>query len=134
MTLTGFGVFKMDFVKTQHAPGAIGPYSQAIVANGFLYTAGQIALDPASGQVVEGGITEQTTRVMANLQAILEAAGSSFSRVVKTTVFLMDMGDFAAMNEVYARAFGDHKPARSTVAVSGLPRGVRVEIEVIAIR
>jgi 2-iminobutanoate/2-iminopropanoate deaminase len=124
----------MDFVKTQHAPGAIGPYSQAIVANGFLYTAGQIALDPASGQVVEGGITEQTTRVMANLQAILEAAGSSFSRVVKTTVFLMDMGDFAAMNEVYARAFGDHKPARSTVAVSGLPRGVRVEIEVIAIR
>jgi 2-iminobutanoate/2-iminopropanoate deaminase len=124
----------MERVATQHAPGAIGPYSQAIVANGLIYTAGQIALDPATGQVVEGGITEQTTRVMANLQAILEAAGSSFSRVVKTTVFLMDMGDFAAMNEVYAKAFGDHKPARSTVAVSGLPRGVRVEIEVVAMK
>ena len=124
----------MERVSTQHAPGAIGPYSQAICANGFIYTAGQIALDPATGQVVEGGIAEQTTRVMANLKAVLEAAGSSFSQVVKTTVFLMDMADFTAMNEVYARAFGDHKPARSTVAVSGLPRGVRVEIEVIALK
>ena len=124
----------MDRIATQHAPGAIGPYSQAIVANGFIYTAGQIALDPATGQVVEGGITEQTTRVMANLKAVLEAAGSSFSQVVKTTVFLMDMADFTAMNEVYGKAFGDHKPARSTVAVSGLPRGVRVEIEVVALR
>jgi 2-iminobutanoate/2-iminopropanoate deaminase len=124
----------MDFIKTQHAPGAIGPYSQAIVANGFIYTAGQIALDPASGQVVEGGIREQTVRVMANLQAVLTAAGSSLSNVVKTTVFLIDMADFTEMNEVYAKAFGDHKPARSTVAVSGLPRGVRVEIEVIAVK
>ena len=124
----------MDLIATPHAPGAIGPYSQAIVANGFVYTAGQIALDPATGQVVEGGITEQTTRVMANLKAVLEAAGSSFSQVVKTTVFLMDMADFTAMNEVYATAFGDHKPARSTVAVSGLPRGVRVEIEVVAVK
>ena len=124
----------MEQIATQHAPGAIGPYSQAIVANGFIYTAGQIALDPASGQVVEGGIREQTVRVMANLQAVLTAAGSSLSNVVKTTVFLMDMADFAEMNEVYAKAFGDHKPARSTVAVSGLPRGVRVEIEVVALR
>jgi 2-iminobutanoate/2-iminopropanoate deaminase len=123
----------METIATTHAPLAIGPYSQAIIANGFIYTAGQIALDPATGQVVEGGIMEQTTRVMANLKAVLEAAGSDFSRVVKTTVFLLDMTDFAAMNEVYAKAFGDHKPARSTVAVSGLPRGVRVEIEVVAI-
>ena len=123
----------MEKVATPHAPAAIGPYSQAIIANGFIYTAGQIALDPATGQVVEGGIAEQTTRVMANLQAILDAAGSSFSRVVKTTVFLIDMAEFAAMNEVYAKAFGDHKPARSTVAVSGLPRNVRVEIEVVAL-
>jgi 2-iminobutanoate/2-iminopropanoate deaminase len=124
----------MESIATEHAPGAIGPYSQAVVANGFIYTAGQIALDPATGQVVEGGITEQTTRVMANLTAILQAAGSSLSKVVKSTVFLMDMADFAEMNDVYARAFGDHKPARSTVAVSGLPRGVRVEIEVVAVR
>jgi 2-iminobutanoate/2-iminopropanoate deaminase len=122
----------MDFVKTAHAPGTIGPYSQAVIANGFLYSAGQIALDPATGQVVDGGIREQTARVMANLKAVIEAAGSSLSKVVKTTVFLVDMADFSEMNEVYAKAFGDHKPARSTVAVSGLPRGVRVEIEVVA--
>jgi 2-iminobutanoate/2-iminopropanoate deaminase len=124
----------MERIATQQAPGAIGPYSQAIVANGFIYTAGQIALDPATGQVVDGGVTEQTARVMANLKAVLEAAGSSLAKVVKTTVFLIDMADFAAMNEVYAQALGDHKPARSTVAVSGLPRGVRVEIEVVALR
>ena len=124
----------MERITTQHAPGAIGPYSQAIVANGFIYTAGQIALDPATGQIIEGGIAEQTTQVMANLKAILDAAGSGFSKVVKSTVFLVDMADFTPMNEVYARAFGDHKPARSTVAVSGLPRGVRVEIEVVAIK
>lgn len=122
----------MEFIKTPHAPGAIGPYSQAIVANGFLYSAGQIALDPATGQVVEGGIREQTTRVMANLKSVLEAARLNLSHVVKTTVFLVDMADFAEMNEVYAKTFGDHKPARSTVAVSGLPRGVRVEIEIVA--
>lgn len=124
----------MESVRTTHAPGAIGPYSQAIIAHGFIYTAGQIALDPATGLVIDGGIAEQTTRVMANLRAILEAAGSSLSQVVKTTVFLVDMADFGPMNEVYSTAFGDHKPARSTVAVSGLPRGVRVEIEVIALK
>ncbi len=122
----------MDFISTSDAPAAIGPYSQAVVANGLVYTAGQIALDPATGQVVEGGIREQTTRVMANLRAVLESAGTSLGRVVKSTVFLLDMADFSEMNEVYAAAFGEHKPARSTVAVSGLPRGVRVEIEVVA--
>ena len=122
----------MRFVTTGSAPRAIGPYSQGIVANGLLYTAGQIALDPATMQVEAEGITEQTEQVMKNLGAILAAAGSDFAKVVKTTVFLTDMADLQAMNEVYARAFGDHRPARSTVAVSGLPKGVRVEIEVVA--
>jgi 2-iminobutanoate/2-iminopropanoate deaminase len=102
------------------------------VAGGTVYTAGQIALDPATGEVVPGGVAEQTARVLENLRAILAAAGSDLSRVVKTTVFLVDMADFSAMNEVYARAFGDHRPARSTVAVAGLPRGARVEIEAVA--
>jgi 2-iminobutanoate/2-iminopropanoate deaminase len=119
-------------VATSHAPKAIGPYSQATVVNGMVYTAGQIAFDPTTMEVVTGGIREQTERVLANLQAVLKAAGSDLSKVVKTTVFLVDMADFTAMNEVYAAAFGDHKPARSTVAVAGLPRGVRVEIDVIA--
>ncbi len=122
----------MQVVATGGAPKAIGPYSQGIVANGLLFTAGQIALDPATGEVVPGGVAEQTARVMENLQAILSAAGSGLDRVVKTTVFLADMGDFTAMNEVYAKAFGDHRPARSTVAAAGLPRGARVEIEAIA--
>ena len=122
----------MEFVSTDRAPKAIGPYSQATRAGGFLFTAGQIALDPASMEIVPGGIPEQTERVMANLAAILSAAGLGFADVVKTTVFLTDMKDFQAMNEVYARAFGEHRPARSTVAVSGLPRGVNVEIEVVA--
>jgi 2-iminobutanoate/2-iminopropanoate deaminase len=122
----------LDFVATSGAPKAIGPYSQAVRANGFLFTAGQVALDPRTGELVAGGIAEQTTRAMENLKAILAAAGINFSRVVKTTVFLVDMADFTAMNEVYARAFGDHRPARSTVAVAALPRGARVEIEVIA--
>ena len=122
----------ISFVSTPDAPKAIGPYSQATVANGFIYTAGQIALDPATTEVVTGGVPEQTDRVMKNLAAVLAAAGSSLQQVVKTTVFLVDMGDFAAMNEVYARHFGEHRPARSTVAVAGLPRGVRVEIEVVA--
>ena len=121
-----------DFVSTSGAPKAIGPYSQAVLANGFLFTAGQIALDPASGELVAGGIVEQTTRAMENLGAILTAGGSSFSQVVKTTVFLVDMADFKEMNEVYGRAFGAHRPARSTVAVAALPRGARVEIEVVA--
>jgi 2-iminobutanoate/2-iminopropanoate deaminase len=119
-------------IATDKAPKAIGPYSQATVVNGMVYTAGQIAFDPTTMEVVTGGIREQTERVLANLQAVLKAAGSDLSKVVKTTVFLVDMADFTAMNEVYAAAFGDHKPARSTVAVAGLPRGVRVEIDVIA--
>ncbi|MBK8004084.1 MAG: RidA family protein [Gemmatimonadetes bacterium] len=119
-------------VATEHAPKAIGPYSQAIIANGFIYSAGQIALNPATMEIVGGGIREQTERVLQNLEAVLAGAGSSMQKVVKTTVFLVDMQDFTAMNEIYARHFGDHKPARSTVAVSGLPRGVRVEIEVVA--
>jgi 2-iminobutanoate/2-iminopropanoate deaminase len=122
----------MNFVATDSAPKAIGPYSQAIVVHGLVFTAGQIALHPQTMEIVPGGITEQTERVMQNLRAILQAAGSDFSKVVKTTVFLTDMADFSAMNEVYSAAFGGHKPARSTVAVSGLPRGVRVEIEAVA--
>ncbi|MGQ0563378.1 MAG: RidA family protein [Gemmatimonadota bacterium] len=119
-------------VETPNAPAAIGPYSQAIIANGFVYTAGQIPLDPATGQLVEGDVTQQTRRVMQSLQAILEAAGASLRTVVKTTVFLQDMNDFAAMNAVYAEYFGEHKPARSTVQAARLPRDVRVEIEAIA--
>jgi 2-iminobutanoate/2-iminopropanoate deaminase len=121
-------------VHTDHAPKAIGPYSQAVIHGDLIYSAGQIALDPASMEVVAGGVAEQTERVMANLAAVLEAAGSDLSRVLKTTVFLADMADFAAMNEVYAKRFGDHRPARSTVAVAGLPRNVRVEIEVVAVK
>jgi 2-iminobutanoate/2-iminopropanoate deaminase len=122
----------LDFVSTAGAPKAIGPYSQGVIANGFLFTAGQVALDPDKGELVPGGITEQTTRALENLRAILKQAGSDFSQVVKTTVFLVDMADFTPMNEIYARAFGHHRPARSTVAVAALPRGARVEIEVIA--
>ena len=122
----------LDFVVTSAAPKAIGPYSQGVRANGFLFTAGQVALDPRTGELVAGGIVEQTTRALENLRAILKEAGGDFSQVVKTTVFLVDMADFTPMNEVYARAFGDHRPARSTVAVAALPRGARVEIEVIA--
>jgi 2-iminobutanoate/2-iminopropanoate deaminase len=119
-------------VQTADAPAAIGPYSQAIVCNGMLFTAGQIPLDPATMQLVEGDVGVQTEQVMKNLSAVLQAGGTSLQRVVKTTVFLRDMNDFAAMNEVYGRAFGDHKPARSTVQAARLPRDVAVEIEVIA--
>ena len=122
----------MNFISTARAPKAIGPYSQAVRAQGFLFTAGQIALDPDRGELVPGGVAEQTTRALENLRAILAAAQSDFSQVVKTTVFLVDMGHFTEMNEVYSRAFGDHRPARSTVAVAALPRGALVEIEVIA--
>jgi 2-iminobutanoate/2-iminopropanoate deaminase len=122
----------LDFVSTAGAPKAIGPYSQGVIANGFLFTAGQVALDPEKGELVPGGITEQTTRALENLRAILKQAGSDFSQVVKTTVFLVDMADFTSMNEIYGKAFGRHRPARSTVAVAALPRGARVEIEVIA--
>jgi 2-iminobutanoate/2-iminopropanoate deaminase len=120
-------------VHTDNAPKAIGPYSQAIKAAGFLFASGQIPLDPATMQVVEGGIREQTERVMNNLSAVLGAAGTSFHRVVKTTVFLADLADFVEMNEIYGRFFGEAPPARSTVQVSRLPRDVRIEIDVIAL-
>jgi 2-iminobutanoate/2-iminopropanoate deaminase len=119
-------------VQSDAAPAAIGPYSQGIIAGGFLYTAGQIPLDPAGKQVVEGDIVAQTRQVMDNLQAVLAAAGASWKDVVKTTVYLKDLGDFPRMNEVYAAEMGDARPARSTVQVSALPRGVLVEIDLVA--
>ncbi|HEX3928355.1 MAG TPA: RidA family protein [Gemmatimonadales bacterium] len=122
----------MKSVNSPEAPKAIGPYAQGVVVNGFLFTAGQIPLDPTTMEVVTGDVSVQTDRVMKNLGAVLGAAGLGPNDVVKTTVFLQDMADFGAMNEVYARFFGDHRPARSTVAVGGLPRGVRVEIELVA--
>jgi 2-iminobutanoate/2-iminopropanoate deaminase len=123
----------MHTIATPNAPAAIGPYAQGVVANGMLFSAGQIALDPATMEVVSGGITEQTERVFQNLEAVLAAAGCTFRDVVKTTVFLQTMDEFAPMNTVYAKWMGDHRPARSTVAVAGLPKAVRVEIEVIAL-
>lgn len=119
-------------VRTDRAPAAIGPYSQAIVAGDVVYTAGQVPLDPASGEIVGSTIEEQTARVLDSLGAILETAGASLQTVIKTTVFLADMAEFAAMNEVYARYFGDHKPARSTVQAARLPKDVKVEIEAVA--
>ena len=121
----------LEIVHTAKAPAAIGPYSQGVVANGFLFTAGQIAIDPATGQIVAGDVAAQTERVMANLTAVLTEAGASWSNVVKTTVFLYDMGDFPVVNEVYGRALGEARPARSTVQVAALPRGVLVEIDAI---
>ena len=123
----------IQFTSTPSAPRAIGPYSQATRANGLLFTAGQVGFDPATGELVDGGIAEQTARVLENVRAILQAEGLELASVVKTTVFLVDMADFAEMNTVYARAFGDHRPARSTVAVAALPRGARVEIEAVAV-
>jgi len=120
-------------ITTSNAPAAIGPYSQAIRAGNLIFTAGQVGLDPQSGQLVEGGIREQTEAALRNLQSVLKAAGCSFSDVVKTTVFIMDMNDFTAMNEVYQQFLGDIiPPARSTVQVAGLPRGAMVEIECVA--
>jgi 2-iminobutanoate/2-iminopropanoate deaminase len=119
-------------VHTESAPAAIGPYSQAVIANGFLFTAGQIALDPATAQIVPGDVVAQTERVFGNLAAILAEAGATWSDVVKATVFLTDMADFPRVNEVYARVMGPSRPARSTVQVSGLPRGVLVEIDLVA--
>ena len=118
-------------VHTDKAPAAIGPYSQGVVANGFLYTAGQIAIDPATGQIVTGGVSAQTERVMSNLTAVLATVGATWKDVVKTTVFLHDMNDFPVVNEVYGRALGEARPARSTVQVSALPRGVLVEIDAV---
>jgi len=123
----------MHAVSTPAAPAAIGPYSQAIVTGGFVFTAGQIPLVPETMQLVEGDVGVQTTQVFANLKAVLEAAGSGLDRVVRATVFLADMADFPAMNDVYAREFGDHRPARSTVAVRTLPKNARVEIDLIAL-
>jgi 2-iminobutanoate/2-iminopropanoate deaminase len=123
----------IETVATDRGPKAIGPYSQAIRANGFVFLSGQIPLDPITQQVVEGDAAVQTERVLENLKAVVEAAGSSLQRVVKTTVFLADMNDFAAMNEIYSRYFVTHPPARSTVEVSKLPRNVRVEIDLIAL-
>lgn len=119
-------------IETDKAPAAIGPYSQGIVAGGFLFTAGQIALDPATGQVIAGDVVAQAQRVLTNLEAVLAAAGASWDDVVKTTVYLHDMADFPRVNEVYAKALGTARPARSTVQVSALPRGVLVEIDAIA--
>ncbi len=124
---------RLTVVHTKQAPDAIGPYSQAVVANGMVFTAGQIALDPATMQIVDGDVRAQAEQVMKNLTAVLTEAGASWSRVVKTTIFLRDMADFQAVNEVYGRALGESRPARSTVAVAGLPRDVRVEIEVVAL-
>jgi len=119
-------------ITTEKAPSAIGPYSQGIIANGFLYTAGQIPLDPASGKMVEGGIVEQTNRVMQNIQEVLSAAGVSWNEVVKTTVYLNDLSNFPTVNDVYGKWLGDARPARSTVQVTALPRGALVEIDAIA--
>ena len=125
---------KLGGVQTDKAPAAIGPYSQGIIANGFVFTAGQIPLDPATMQLVGGDdIAAQTERVMENLSAILTQAGASLSTVVKTTVYLKDMDEFAAMNEVYGRHFGSHRPARSTVQAAKLPKDVRVEIDAVAV-
>ncbi|HET8635157.1 MAG TPA: RidA family protein [Gemmatimonadales bacterium] len=122
----------MDFISTDRAPRAIGPYSQAVVHGGLLYSAGQIALDPGSMELVAGDTAAQTEQVFANLKAVLAAAGADLSSVLKTTVYLADMADFQPMNVVYARHFGEHRPARSTVAAAALPKGARVEIDVIA--
>ena len=119
-------------ITTEKAPSAIGPYSQGIIANGFLYTAGQIPLDPASGKMVEGGIVEQTDRVMQNIQEVLTAAGVGWGEVVKTTVYLNDLANFPTVNDVYGKWLGDARPARSTVQVTALPRGALVEIDAIA--
>ncbi|MGB7025454.1 MAG: RidA family protein [Candidatus Acidiferrales bacterium] len=122
-----------EVISTTHGPTAIGPYSQAVRANGFIFISGQVAFDPATSQLVEGDIAAQTDRVLQNLKGIVEAAGSMLDKTVKTTVFLKDMNDFAKMNEVYARYFPANAPARSTVEVARLPRDVRVEIDLIAV-
>ncbi|MBK7977765.1 MAG: RidA family protein [Deltaproteobacteria bacterium] len=123
----------MDIVHTDLAPRAIGPYSQAVRAGNLLFLSGQIPLDPATGDLVPGGIREQTTRVLENLRAVLAAAGVDASAIAKATIFLTDLADFATVNELYGSFLGDHRPARSTVQVAALPRGARIELEVIAV-
>ena len=118
-------------ITAANAPQAIGPYSQGVIANGLLFTAGQIAIDPQTGRLVEGGFAEQTERVLSNLSAVLEAAGASWGDVVKTTVYLHDMADFPTFNEMYGRHIGDARPARSTIQAAGLPRGALVEIDAV---
>jgi 2-iminobutanoate/2-iminopropanoate deaminase len=125
--------FTRDVISTPNAPKAIGPYSQAIKANGFVFISGQVALDPATGNLIAGGIEQQTEQVLKNLAAILQASGSSWEKVVKTTVFLKNMSEFAQMNEVYGKTFKNAPPARSTVEVARLPKDVSVEIDVIAL-
>jgi 2-iminobutanoate/2-iminopropanoate deaminase len=125
-------MMKTEVIQTPEAPKAIGPYVQAVRAGGFLFLSGQVGIDAATGQVVDGGIQEQTDRVLKNLSAVLQAAHSSLEKVVKTTVYLTDLNEFQQMNEVYARYFSDWKPARATVQVSRLPLGVKVEIEAVA--
>ena len=122
----------MKTISTSSAPAAIGPYSQAIKAHGFLFTAGQIALDPATGKIVDGGITEQTQRVLKNLTAVLTEGGATWADVVKTTVYLADLADFPVMNELYGKQLGENRPARSTVQAAALPRNALVEIDAIA--
>ncbi|HYC61026.1 MAG TPA: RidA family protein [Thermoanaerobaculia bacterium] len=123
----------MDYVATPDAPKAIGPYSQAVKTNGFLYTSGQIALDPATGNLVDTSFEEQVHRVFRNLEAVLREGGSSFDRVLKATVYLTDLANFQTLNAIYAEYFGDHKPARTTVGVSQLPKGGAVEIDLVAL-
>ena len=120
-------------IETEAAPAAIGPYSQAIVAGGFLFTAGQIALDPVTGKIVDGGIVEQTTRVLVNLREVLAKSGATWADVVKSTVYLLDLADFPTVNEIYGKHFGNARPARSTVQVAALPRGGLIEIDLIAL-
>jgi 2-iminobutanoate/2-iminopropanoate deaminase len=127
------GGMMREIVSTDHGPKAIGPYSQAVKANGFVFVSGQVAFDPKTQQLLEGDVAKQTEQVLENLKSIVEAAGSTLHKVVKTTVFLKDMGEFAAMNEVYARYFPTAPPARATVEVARLPRDARVEIELIAL-
>lgn len=123
---------KLNVISTDAAPAAIGPYSQAVQAGGLLFCSGQIPLDPATGELVQGDVAVQAGQVMLNIAAVLEAAGTGFDRVIKTTIFLADMADFAKVNEIYGSRFSAHKPARSTVAVKDLPRGALLEIEVVA--
>lgn len=123
-----------EIITTENAPAAVGPYSQAVCAGALIYTAGQIPLDPRTGKLVDGDVQTQTRQVIHNLEAVLDAAGSSLNNVIKTTVFLSDINDYAAVNEVYGSFFGDSTPARSAVQVAALPLGARLEIEVVALR